>query len=52
MSTSLGPGAYFDMAVIHHTHCGCMLLADDELWRGFAQRIGADEQTLNDTPVL
>jgi hypothetical protein len=52
VSTSLGPGAYVDVAVIHHTHCGCTLLADDELRHGFAQRIGADERTLNDTPVL
>ena len=40
------------MAVIHHTHCGSTLLADDELRHGFAQRVGADERTLNDTPVL
>lgn len=52
MSTSLGPGPYFDVAVIHHTHCGSTLLADDELRHGFAQRIGTDERTLNDTPVL
>lgn len=52
MSTSLGPGPYFDVAVIHRTHSGSTLLADDELRHGFAQRNGADEQTLNDTPVL
>ena len=28
------------------------LLADDDLRHGFAQRIGADERTLADTPVL
>jgi hypothetical protein len=28
------------------------LLADDELRHGFAERIGTDERTLADTPVL
>jgi carbonic anhydrase len=32
--------------------CGSTLLADDELRRGFAKRIGTDERTLADTPVL
>jgi carbonic anhydrase len=45
-------GPYFEVAIIHHTDCGSTLLADDELRRGFAQRIGADERTLADTPVL
>jgi carbonic anhydrase len=45
-------GPWFEVAIIHHTDCGSTLLADDELRRGFAQRIGADERTLNDTPVL
>lgn len=52
VNLSLGPGPYFDVAVIHHTHSGSTLLADDERRHGFAQRNGADEQTLNDTPVL
>jgi carbonic anhydrase len=45
-------GPYFEVAIIHHTGCGSALLADDELRHGFAQRIGADERTLADTPVL
>jgi carbonic anhydrase len=45
-------GPYFEVAVIHHTDCGSTLLADDELRHGFAQRVGADERTLNDMPVL
>jgi len=45
-------GPYFEVAIIHHTDCGSTLLADDELRHGFAQRIGTDERTLADTPVL
>ena len=45
-------GPYFEVAIIHHTDCGSTLLADDELRHGFAQRIGVDERTLADTPVL
>jgi carbonic anhydrase len=45
-------GPYFELAIIHHTDCGSTLLADDDLRHGFAERIGADERTLADTPVL
>jgi carbonic anhydrase len=45
-------GPWFEVAVIHHTDCGSTLLADDELRHGFAGRIGVDERTLADTPVL
>jgi carbonic anhydrase len=45
-------GPYFEVAIIHHTDCGSTLLADDELRHGFARRMGVDERTLNDTPVL
>ena len=45
-------GPYFEVAIIHHTDSGSTLLADDELRHRFAQRIGADERTLADTPVL
>src|ERR1700728_3085314 len=45
-------GPWFEVAIIHHTDCGSTLLADDELRHGFAQRIGTDERTLADTPVL
>jgi carbonic anhydrase len=45
-------GPYFELAIIHHTDCGSTLLADDDLRHGFAQRIGADERALADTPVL
>jgi carbonic anhydrase len=45
-------GPYFEVAIIHHTDCGSTLLADDDLRHGFAERIGADERTLADTPVL
>jgi len=45
-------GPYFEVAIIHHTDCGSTLLADDELRHGFAQRLGTDERTLADTPVL
>jgi carbonic anhydrase len=45
-------GPWFEVAIIHHTDCGSALLADDELRRGYAQRIGVDERSLADTPVL
>jgi len=45
-------GPYFEVAIIHHTDCGSTLLADDDLRHGYAQRIGTDERTLADTPVL
>jgi carbonic anhydrase len=52
VDTKAPEGPYFEVAIIHHTDCGSTLLADDELRHGFAQRIGADERTLADTPVL
>ena len=52
VETKAPEGPWFEVAVIHHTDCGSALLADDELRHGFAQRIGADERTLADTPVL
>ena len=52
VDTKAPEGPYFEVAVIHHTDCGSTLLADDELRHGFAGRIGADERTLADTPVL
>jgi len=45
-------GPWFEVAIIHHTDCGSTLLADDALRHGFAQRIGVDERSLADTPVL
>ena len=45
-------GPWFEVAVIHHTGCGSALLADDDLRRGFAERIGVDEQALADTAVV
>lgn len=45
-------GAWFEVAIIHHTDCGSTLLADDALRHSFAQRIGVDERSLADTPVL
>lgn len=52
VDTKAPEGPYFEVAIIHHTDCGSTLLADDELRHGFAQRIGTDERTLADTPVL
>ena len=52
VETKAPDGPYFEAAVIHHTDCGTGLLADDELRHGYAQRIGVDERTLTDTPVL
>ena len=50
--TKAPEGPHLEVAIIHHTDCGSTLLADDELRHGFAQRIGADERALADTPVL
>jgi carbonic anhydrase len=52
VETKAPEGPWFEVAVIHHTDCGSALLADDELRHGFAQRIGVDERTLAETPVL
>jgi carbonic anhydrase len=52
VDTKAPEGPYFEVAIIHHTDCGSTLLADDELRQGFAQRMGVDERTLADTPVL
>lgn len=52
VETKAPEGPYFEVAIIHHTDCGSTLLADDELRHGFAERIGADERALADTPVL
>ena len=52
VDTKAPEGPYFEVAIIHHTDCGSTLLADNELRHGFAQRIGVDERTLADTPVL
>jgi carbonic anhydrase len=52
VETKAPEGPYFEVAIIHHTDCGSTFLADDEFRHGFAQRIGVDERTLADTPVL
>ena len=52
VETKAPEGPYFEVAIIHHTDCGSTLLADDNLRHGFAQRVGIDERTLADTPVL
>lgn len=52
VQTKAPEGPYFEVAIIHHTDCGSTLLADDDLRHGFAQRVGIDERTLADTPVL
>jgi carbonic anhydrase len=52
VDTKAPEGPYVEVAIVHHTDCGSTLLADDELRHGFAQRMGVDERTLADTPVL
>ncbi len=52
IQTKAPEGPWFEVAVIHHTDCGSTLLADDAFRHGFAKRIGVDERTLADTPVL
>jgi carbonic anhydrase len=50
--TVLADGPMFEVAVIHHTQCGTAALADDTFRRRYAERIGADESTLRDQPIL
>ena len=45
-------GPLFEVAVIHHTHCGTAFLADDSFRATYAQRIGADESSQLDRAVL
>jgi carbonic anhydrase len=52
VETKAPGGPWFEVAIIHHTDCGSALLADDELRHGYAERIGVDERTLAETPVL
>jgi carbonic anhydrase len=49
---ALPDGPLFEVAVIHHTQCGTGALADDTFRRDYAQRIGADESTLQEHAVL
>jgi carbonic anhydrase len=48
----LPDGPLFEVAVIHHTQCGSAALADRTFRRRYAQRIGADETTLNEHAIL
>jgi carbonic anhydrase len=48
----LPDGPLFEVAVIHHTQCGTVALADDSFRRRYAERIAADESTLRDHAVL
>ena len=48
----LPDGPLFEVAVIHHTQCGTGAFADDDFRRRYAERIGADEQTLREHAVL
>jgi carbonic anhydrase len=53
MAESFMPeGPLFEVAVIHHTQCGSGALADAAFRRRYAERIGADEQTLREQAVL
>jgi carbonic anhydrase len=49
---ALPDGPLFEVAVIHHTQCGTGALADDTFRRDYAQRIGAEESTLQEHAVL
>ncbi len=45
-------GPLFELAVIHHTQCGTVALADEGYRRRFAQRTGAEEAWLRDKAVV
>jgi carbonic anhydrase len=48
----MGDGPLFEVAVIHHTQCGTGALADDSFRRRYADRIGAEQESLRDHAVL
>jgi carbonic anhydrase len=48
----LPDGPLFEVAVIHHNQCGTGALADDTFRRRYAERIGADDETLREHAVL
>ena len=48
----LPDGPLFEVAVIHHTHCGTSALADDTFRRRYAKRIGAEQAALREHAVL
>ena len=48
----LRDGPLFEVAVIHHTQCGTGALADDSFRRRYAERIGAEPESLCDHAVL
>ena len=50
--TALPDGPLFEVAAIHHTQCGTGALADETFRRDYAQRIGAEESTLQEHAVL
>jgi carbonic anhydrase len=45
-------GPLFEVAVIHHTQCATGALADDDFRHRYAERIGADPDSLTDGAVL
>jgi carbonic anhydrase len=45
-------GPYFEAAIIHHTDCGSVVLADEEFGHGFAQRTGYDDDELAELAVF
>ena len=45
-------GPLFEVAVVHHSQCGTSALADDNFRKRYAERIGADADSLLDAAVL
>jgi carbonic anhydrase len=48
----LADGPLFEVAVIHHTQCGAAALADDTFRHRYAERIGAEAETLREHAVI
>jgi carbonic anhydrase len=48
----LRDGPLFEVAVIHHTQCGTGALADDSFRHRYAERIGAEPESLREHAVL
>src|SRR4051812_25866611 len=52
VETKTPQGPWLEVAVLHHTDCGSGFLADEDFRAEFARKVGVDESTLSDTPVL
>lgn len=50
--SAVADGPLFEVAIVHHSFCGTALLADDAVRARYAERIGAEPETLVARAVL